>query len=162
MPSTYAHRRFGAQAAARLPEELRGIVSRHRALYDIGLHGPDILFYYHALRSNPISARGGAMHDQPGSAFFAAARGPLREAEDQEAALAYLLGFICHFALDSTCHPYVEKYTREQGITHCEIETEFDNQLMREDGLDPLRFLRLDISAPRRRMPASLLPFTMG
>ena len=36
--------------------------------------------------------------------------------------------------------PYVEKYTREQGITHCEIETEFDNQLMREDGLDPLRF----------------------
>ena len=61
MPSTYAHRRFGAQAAARLPEELRGVVSRHRALYDIGLHGPDILFYYHALRSNPISARGGAM-----------------------------------------------------------------------------------------------------
>lgn len=162
MPSTYAHRRFGAQAAARLPEELRGIVSRHRALYDIGLHGPDILFYYHALRSNPISARGGAMHDQPGSAFFAAARGLLREAEDQEAALAYLLGFICHFALDSTCHPYVEKYTREQGITHCEIETEFDNQLMREDGLDPLRFFTAGHIRPTEENARIIAPFYNG
>lgn len=162
MPSTYAHRRFGAQAAARLQEPLRDLVARHRALYDIGLHGPDILFYYHPLRANPVSGRGNAMHDQPGAAFFAAARGVLRTAEDPEAALAYLLGFVCHFALDSTCHPYVERYTREQGITHCEIETEFDNQLMRKDGQDPLRFFTAGHIRPTEENARIIAPFYNG
>lgn len=162
MPSTYAHRRFGAQAAARLPEPLQGVVDRHRALYDIGLHGPDILFYYHPLHANPISSRGGAMHDRPGAAFFAAARGPLNAAEDREAALAYLLGFVCHFALDSTCHPYVEQYTRDRGISHCEIETEFDNRLLRQDGQDPLRFFTAGHIRPTEENARIIAPFYNG
>ena len=40
MPSTYAHRRFGADVLARLPEELRDKIEPYRALYDLGLHGP--------------------------------------------------------------------------------------------------------------------------
>ena len=85
MPSTYAHRRFGAQAAARLPEELRGVVSRHRALYDIGLHGPDILFYYKPLFANPVNHVGYAMHDRPGIEFFRQASLVMQKAENKEA-----------------------------------------------------------------------------
>lgn len=140
MPSTYAHRRFGAKVLAQLPEQLQALIGRNRQLFDIGLHGPDLLFYYHAIRSNPVSALGNAMHDKPGRVFFDRARGVVQQAGDPEAALAYALGFVCHFALDSTCHPYVERYTRDSGVTHSEIETEFDNALMRQDGHDPLRF----------------------
>ncbi len=78
----------------------------------MGLHGPDLLFYYHAAKSNPVSALGNAMHEEPGRVFFERARGVVHEAKDRDAALAYALGFVCHFALDSTCHPYVEAYTR--------------------------------------------------
>ena len=39
----------------------------------------------------------------------------MNTARNKNAALAYALGFVCHFALDSTCHPYVERYTRESG-----------------------------------------------
>ena len=63
MPSTYAHRRFGADVLARLPEELRDKIEPYRALYDLGLHGPDLLFYYKALQSNHVSRLGGAMHE---------------------------------------------------------------------------------------------------
>lgn len=140
MPSTYAHRRFGSNVAAHLPAEARGMIERHRELYDIGLHGPDIFFYYHALKSNPVVRFGNAMHDEPGEKFFAEARRRIPKMAEPEAALVYALGFICHFALDSTCHPYIEQYTRTSGVSHCEIETEFDNQLMRRDGHDPFKF----------------------
>ena len=70
MPSTYAHRRFGADVLERLPAELQEKIAPYRELYDIGLHGPDLLFYYHAAKSTPVSALGNAMHEQPGAVFF--------------------------------------------------------------------------------------------
>ena len=42
MPSTYAHRRFGADVLERLPAELQEKIAPYRELYDIGLHGPDL------------------------------------------------------------------------------------------------------------------------
>ena len=110
MPSTYAHRRFGANVLDHLPAPLRKKLEAHRELYDIGLHGPDLLFYYHAEKSTPVAALGNAMHDEPGRTFFDRARRVVHEEADREAALAYALGFVCHFALDSTCHPIVELF----------------------------------------------------
>ena len=69
MPSTYAHRRFGANVLDHLPAPLREKLEAHRELYDIGLHGPDLLFYYHAEKSTPVAALGNAMHEQPGRVF---------------------------------------------------------------------------------------------
>ena len=45
MPTTYAHYRFGAECISVMPEQLQKIVNEHRALFDIGVHGPDIFFY---------------------------------------------------------------------------------------------------------------------
>ena len=115
MPSTYAHRRFGANVLEHLPDELRAQLEQNRELYDIGLHGPDLLFYYHAAKSNPVGALGNAMHEEPGRVFFDRARRVVHCEADLDAALAYALGFVCHFALDSTCHPYVEQFTRESA-----------------------------------------------
>ena len=150
MPSTYAHRRFGADVLALLPDGLRATLEQHRELYDIGLHGPDLMFYYKALQSNPVNRLGNTMHEQKGEVFFTRARTVVENAPDKDAALAYALGFVCHFALDSTCHPYVEAYVRESGVGHCEIETEFDNALMREDGLDPIKFFTASHIKPSR------------
>ena len=66
MPSTYAHRRFGADVLVQLPRELREKITPYRPLYDMGLHGPDLMFYYRALQSNPVNRLGNAMHEQPG------------------------------------------------------------------------------------------------
>ncbi len=162
MPSTYAHRRFGADVLLQLPAELRRSITPHRTLYDMGLHGPDLLFYYNALQKNHVNGLGNAMHEQPGRVFFARARGVVNGAADKDAALAYALGFVCHFALDSTCHPYVEQYVRESGVSHCEIETEFDNRLLREDGLDPMTFFTAGHIRPSREAAAVVAPFYEG
>ena len=159
MPSTYAHRRFGADVLALLPDGLRATLEQHRELYDIGLHGPDLMFYYKALQSNPVNRLGNAMHEQPGRVFFTRARGVVNTARNKNAALAYALGFVCHFALDSTCHPYVEQFTRESGVTHCEIETEFDNMLLRRDGYDPLTFFTASHIHPSAANAWVIAPF---
>ena len=162
MPSTYAHRRFGADVLALLPDSLRATLEQHRELYDMGLHGPDLMFYYKALQSNPVNRLGNAMHEQKGEVFFTRARTVVENATDKSAALAYVLGFVCHFALDSTCHPYVEQFTRESGVTHCEIETEFDNMLLRRDGYDPLKFFTASHIHPSEQNAKAIAPFYEG
>ena len=162
MPSTYAHRRFGADVLQQLPAALQDQIGKNRALFDVGLHGPDLLFYYHAAKSNPVSALGNAMHEQPGRVFFERARGVVQQAKDRDAALAYALGFVCHFALDSTCHPYVEAYTRQSGVSHCEIETEFDDMLLRRDGHDPKSFFTASHIRPTAENARVIAPFYEG
>lgn len=123
----------------RLDADLHTVAEGHRELYDIGLHGPDILFYYDALHRNPVSRVGFTMHDFPGRDFFGPARDALSGIEDRDAGEAYLMGFVCHFALDSTCHPYIQEVIDGTGIAHTKIEGEFDRMLLVEDGKDPVR-----------------------
>ena len=159
MPSTYAHRRFGADVLHQLPAALQEEIGKNRALFDVGLHGPDLLFYYHAAKSNPVSNLGNAMHERPGRVFFDRARGVVRQAKDRDAALAYALGFVCHFALDSTCHPYVEAYTRQSGVSHCEIETEFDDMLLALDGHDLKKYFTASHIQPTVENARVIAPF---
>ena len=58
------------------------------------LHGPDLMFYYKALQSNPVNRLGNAMHEQKGEVFFTRARTVVENAPDKDAALAYTLGFV--------------------------------------------------------------------
>ena len=46
MPSHYAHYRLGRQVRLELTPDAAEVVGRWPSLYLIGLHGPDILFYY--------------------------------------------------------------------------------------------------------------------
>ena len=50
MPSHYAHYRLGRQVRLELAPDDAEVVGRWPSLYLIGLHGPDILFYYRGYR----------------------------------------------------------------------------------------------------------------
>ncbi len=142
MPTTYTHYRFGTDVYKNLPRDLRESIHPYTGLFCIGLHGPDILFYYKALRKNAISETGFSIHSRPGYKFFEPAEDILKHIPAEECApsMAYLYGFLCHFALDSTCHPYIGQTAREIPLTHNAIESEMDRDFMTEDGLDPLRY----------------------
>ena len=98
MPSTYAHYRMGQEVIKQVSVPAHDIIMKHKQLYDIGLHGPDILFYYHPLVTNPVNAIGYGLHERSGKYFFG-----------------------------------------QSGVSHTEIEVEFDRSLMIEDGKDPVR-----------------------
>ena len=139
MPSTYAHYRFGQEVLKELPNDIKKIIIENKELYDIGLHGPDLLFYYLPLKTNEINSIGYNMHEKTGKEVFDTFRKMMTSKKQINHYLAYYYGFICHFALDATCHGYIEKRIHESGVSHGEIEVEFDRFLMIEDGLDPIR-----------------------
>ena len=118
MPSTYAHYRMGQEVIKQVSVPAHDIIMKHKQLYDIGLHGPDILFYYHPLVTNPVNAIGYGLHERSGKYFFGKAAEIIETASDKEAALAYIYGFICHFALDSTCHGYIDEKIAQSGVSH--------------------------------------------
>lgn len=141
MPSTYAHYKMGQEVLSQLGEPASKIISAHKELFDIGLHGPDILFYYKPLFPHPINRIGYDMHGRSGYEFFSKAATVIKNFETKRerfAALAYVYGFLCHFALDVSCHGYIDEKIKASEISHTEIEVEFDRLLMVEDGLDPL------------------------
>lgn len=139
MPTTYTHYRFGSDVLSKLPSPLQQRIAPYRGLFDIGLHGPDLLFYYKPLSKNDVNQTGYRMHDEPGRKFFMDAISLFPKAPQPDAGFAYLCGFLCHFALDSACHPYVEEQVRASGISHSEIEAELDRLYMERDGYDPVR-----------------------
>lgn len=142
MPSTYAHLVFGQQVLEHYPAGMQKLAQDDIDLFHIGLHGPDILFYYHPLRRNSINAIGYAMHDRPASEFFGPAAQIVRSSPEElrPAQRAYLLGFLTHLVLDSTCHSYIEKKLQVDHVPHAEIEMEFDRKLLTDEFLDPLRY----------------------
>lgn len=139
MPTTYTHYRFGKDVISSIPDTIQNTINEHREAFNIGLHGPDLLFYHNPLSSNEVSSIGYRMHDEPGTVFFTKAADTLKQLNgDCSASLAYIYGFICHFALDSICHPYVEELCEIGPISHSELEAEFDRVLLEKDGFDPL------------------------
>ena len=144
MPAAYAHYRFGKDVIDCLPLTCRNLVTENRSLFDIGLHGPDILFYHRPLSHDPVNRLGYGMHERPAAEFFQRAAMLYRTSDAPDALRAYLYGFICHFALDSTCHPYIEKMEHDSGLSHAEIETELERHFMLIDSKDPASYVPIE------------------
>ena len=137
MPAFYAHYRFGCDVLDILPLDIQTICRENRVLFDIGLHGPDIFFFHTPLIPNPISKYGHALHGANGSELLIQAKNVIKAASDKEASLAYWYGFLCHLALDSSCHPGVYKAQTYTGAGHTAIETALDHMLLTMDGIVP-------------------------
>ena len=133
MPSSYAHYRFGAQLLPMLPREVREIIEKHRRLYDVGLHGPDIFLYYDPVGKNRVTPLSAQYHAQSGRVFFGrVCRQGLSEPEQ-----AYLYGVLAHYSLDAMCHPFVYLHSQGEMAGHLALEAEFDRYLLEKDGKCP-------------------------
>lgn len=139
MPSAYAHFRFGDQVAQTLPESLQNSIHRFPQLFSVGVHGPDLFYFYQPLFKTRMGGLGDRYHNLTGKEYFQRAAEHLRQ-NPSEGATVYLYGVLCHFVLDSICHPMVVKVTAEGNPRHVELETEYDRVLLTRDGkLPPYR-----------------------
>ncbi len=161
MPTTHAHKTFGDLLLTAYPAQLRQRITPHLKLFYIGLHGPDVLMYYNALTKHPVNRLGRAVHKQPARAFFTHGTQVLHgtAADARDAALAYLLGFLGHFALDSVCHSYVERKIQVSGCSHTQIEMEFDRHLLVRQGIDPVKAHLVGHIHPGRAAARVIAPF---
>ncbi|MBQ8569183.1 MAG: zinc dependent phospholipase C family protein [Oscillospiraceae bacterium] len=142
MPSTYAHYRMGCDVIKRLSPRLKRIIIPNRRFFDIGLHGPDILFYYYPVLPNHVNLRGYSMHRSDPARFFSEAADIIRSEHQVSARgrmTAYIMGFICHYILDKNCHGLIYHLQHKEGIAHSRTESAFERKLLVKDGYDPLK-----------------------
>lgn len=136
MPGNYAHYRMGVVLLPTFPADVRRTIGRFRRLFDVGLHGPDIFFYHGLPVPTATGALGSKHHAQTGREFFQRGCRVVR-LEASEAAQAYLYGVLCHYALDSACHTFINEQAQIRDLLPLEIETEFDRFLLYTDGKRP-------------------------
>ena len=152
MPTTYAHWRFGDKCIRMLPDDLQNIILNNRDIIDYDVHGPDIFFYYNCLKHNEVNRYGSAMHDIPYKDTLAQIKENFKKTENKDMALSYLLGFTCHFTLDSYCHGFIEKVDETMPYSHGKIESQFDRYLLIKDGFNPVTKSVTDMFHPDKKM----------
>ena len=106
MADNYTH-----QYNARNAMKIAGYVPRDMDSFIMGANGPDPLFcyqMYNPSRKYNIAGLGHKMHKEKTGLFL---RNLFRFAQT-DSQKDYCLGFLCHYSLDSTLHPYVNYITQ--------------------------------------------------
>ena len=115
MPANYTHYRFAGDVLSKLPKDVADKIT-DKSLYLIGCHGPDILFFYKGYKTNKVNTIGFEMHKEVARDFFQRARNLIETSSCTALARSYVAGFVTHFALDSSCHGYVNSLEK-QGVS---------------------------------------------
>lgn len=172
MPGFATHYLFGISTFHHIKDKvIHNVLKRHYHAYSLGLQGPDLFFYY---------LPGFRKHPNPGSIAHNSRTGDfLRELiegsqtfskrGEREIALSYTAGFLGHYTLDTTCHPYIyfkthyRENTPEYFGRHVYLETDIDQKLLMEKkNLLPSGFYQertICLNHKERRVIARLLYF---
>lgn len=123
MPYNFTHALVGLIALQQSSEAVADLARRYRAEFLIGTMGPDP--YFGDGMPKPLFHKSGLilaqkLHVLDGRALLAA----MLPLADSDAKRAYVLGFLCHFLLDTIAHPYIE--ARFEGVAHTPSEIQSD------------------------------------
>ena len=147
MPGMITHYLCGQLSLDRLGSGyLAGVIRRNRQMYNLGTQGPDFFFYYApSLWNRRIAGVGSVLHSSKVGKFFACMVREVintKDKKEREAALAYLAGYLTHYALDTNAHPYIyyKSGFKTKGdmrpklsysIAHRNFETALDTLMLR-------------------------------
>ena len=94
MPTTYTHYIYGQEVLCLLDKKIQKKIQPYIKYYNIGVHGPDILFYYRAFCKNEVNQYGVKVHDRTMREFLHHAFFVYERQQQKPEAFAYLAGFM--------------------------------------------------------------------
>ncbi len=158
MADIYMHSRLAEEVIKHLDDTL------DEKLVFLGAQGPDPLYY------NPMAKDGSEyrfyadrMHDTNTQMLLSNMTTYVKTHFDQKA-YAYLIGFLCHYALDVKLHPYVyynvgvykkdDPNTHQYRGLHLKFERSIDVALIQRETNNPARKMKLH----KRYFPSRLAP----
>ena len=155
MPDVAVHAAFGRDVFSSLSPEIRQVIRPQP--WTFGLFGPDLWFMYKPWRRR--EGRGRRMHTTRPGAFLTGLLKRSAASSHREELFSWLAGFFCHYALDSTTHPYIIYVTTEEyhyPRCHMSFEHELDMRQISRDGLDGTRHPITEHYFPDVRLPADI------
>ena len=112
MPNIITHTLFAEEVQKLLDNEN---LKNRRQLFAVGSNGPDFLFFHRVTpvsfwKKTPLRKMGARLHSGHVNEFYANLLHVIRKQKNEalkEDMIAYGAGHLCHWALDSTAHPYI-------------------------------------------------------
>lgn len=138
MPACLTHYYFAQNVRENLPDAS----SLDACAYAWGAQGPDFFFCHRFLpfwRGRSLQEYGGRLHDEMPSKVLGAMREFLK-AHPDPVYRSYVWGFVCHYSLDCTAHPYINWLAQElvrqrpwetPSTMHGEVEAALDAIVLR-------------------------------
>lgn len=158
MPAIISHYLLAERVRKALGELFPELDIR-RSAFVWGASGPDVLFCHRVLpfqRDRSFSRFGSLMHNEPAHRLLNYLLAFARAAQD-DIAMSYALGFITHYAFDSTAHPFVLYYSEQMAyrepekhisVCHNEIEAALDSLFLRYEKGVRISRIHLEDAAP--------------
>lgn len=140
MPACITHHYFAKNVLASLKD--KNEINECAFLW--GAQGPDFFFCQSFLpwrKDKTISAYGNRLHEALPSHTLNAMR-EFTQIHSDATTLSYVLGFICHYSLDCTAHPYInflsaqlaaERENETASTMHSEVEAALDTITLRSE-----------------------------
>lgn len=128
-------------------------IQMNRNAFLWGAQGPDFLYCHRFLpwqKGTSLCEYAEKLHCEKPSSIFSAMKEYWELTGSNTVVLSYIFGFLCHYSLDRTCHPFIQAgarilYEQEPGqteeILHNRIESALDGIMLRyEKGALPVEF----------------------
>lgn len=144
MPNIITHYLFATSVKKKLNnQEVLAAIKEYPQEYTIGSNGPDFLFFYHFFSKSSEYAQvrklGNELHAGHINRFYEIALNAYRNERDEDvkqAMLSYIAGHLCHWALDSTTHPYIFYRTGDchgkSASMHHRFESMMDTMMLKK------------------------------
>lgn len=123
MPDIVVHNAMGDKVLAGLSTEISSLIDRD--IFGVSVMGPDPYIFYRFFAlpfRHRINQRSHTMHHTKTGQFLMelAKRGQSPEM------FSYLAGFLCHYAMDSTSHPFIYGAADDRADMHTAVEHRLD------------------------------------
>lgn len=144
MPGLITHLLCGHATAKQVDKELSDVIKKYPESYNLGTQGPDIFFYYLPGFLNKETLNLGLLlHKNNTQDYILSMIESTKklEGEQKDIATAYICGYLTHYSLDASTHPYIYYKTgfRQKGdkikaikysLYHRKFETAIDVLLL--------------------------------
>lgn len=148
MPGYITHNIFGRKEFKKIDEGIiKESIRKHRNAFYIGLQGPDIFFYFSGYLLINKKNLGSMMHTSGSGEYMTKMLEYITDTSHnvkefdnnaRETCISYFVGFLGHYSLDRTCHPYIYWKTdrmhkkKDYHAKHVALETDIDYILCKE------------------------------
>lgn len=150
MPNIIAHMWCGETAYTKTNADLlRKAIREYHGVFMLGCQGPDPFYLYHRMPwqskkdFKEVLHYGDVLHKEHINETFRMLLEESRESMNH-LDIAYVMGFMCHWALDSVAHPYIfyetDSLTEDIGNLHQLFETYIDKGVLIINKLDVTDF----------------------
>lgn len=115
MPNIITHTLFAQEIFDKVDEATHDLFEPRLQLLEIGSNGPDFLFFHGMnpkdfYKKSDLRVAGSMFHAAHVNDFYQKALISIRNEQDEDIKkdmMTYVCGHLCHWALDTTSHPYV-------------------------------------------------------